>query len=166
MNNGFMFLLAGLVVLAALLAGMSMGSHFTAAAPKSSSDVATLAANPQPALNLSLPQSVSPPPAPLPPAPGPGSPKLVLKRTRNEEPKRDINWLYASKPALLRKAPAGDPYSASSICFAPLTILPGTRLWPMEVRGEWIMVRSPSSMIGWLARSEVERRTANRHHIY
>jgi hypothetical protein len=38
-----------------------------------------------------------------------------------------------------------------------MTILRGTRLWPLRTEGDWVMVRAPSGLLGYVHSNEVDK---------
>jgi hypothetical protein len=66
---------------------------------------------------------------------------------------------YARKTVTMRAKPGGEPLKPPSLNRSPLTILEGTRLLPVQEQGEWVMVQSPSAILGWIRTAEL---TANR----
>lgn len=78
----------------------------------------------------------------------------------------DVTWLYTREPVILRVEPAGKPHIATCLTRAPLTILRGTRLWPLETRGEWVLVRSPSRLLGWVNQRDLVTHPGNARRSY
>ena len=75
-------------------------------------------------------------------------------------------WLYTKKSAILRIEPDGIGHRAKSASHAPLTIARGTRLWPIQTEGEWVLLRSPGGTLGWMHSSEVDARCPYIRHKY
>jgi len=73
-----------------------------------------------------------------------------------EESAARRTWLYAQASVILRTTPGGVGFRAPSISQAPLTIVKGTRLWPVRTEGDWVMVRSPSGLLGYVHTSEID----------
>jgi hypothetical protein len=68
----------------------------------------------------------------------------------------NINDLkYAKRSIVMRARPGGEPLKAVSLNKAGLTILRGTRLMPVKNQGEWVMVQSPSALLGWVRAKEL-----------
>jgi hypothetical protein len=62
---------------------------------------------------------------------------------------------YARRTVILLGRPGGVPLIPSSLNKAPLTVLRGTRLLPMREEGKWVMVQSPSGLMGWTKTTEL-----------
>jgi len=154
MKNDFQFMVFLMAVIALLFVGLSLmpDLRHSAASAQAQAPI-TLAATTPPA--VAAPAPPSPPPSAA--APASRAPKYVFRRGRTEA-SRDLNWLFTRHAVILLKEPDGDPYTPVTICDAPLLILPGTRLWPIKTEGEWVMVKSPSQLLGWVPQSEVSNR--------
>lgn len=152
MSTGFQYMLAGMAVIALLFAGLSLLPTWRSEAAPPANPAAG-ASSPA----LPLPATSAPTPAVTAPAAVPSSPSYTFQRERTEA-SRELTWLFTKSSVVLRKSPNGEPYRPPTVCFAPLTILPGTRLWPIRTEGDWVMVRSPSQLLGWIPQSEVSNR--------
>jgi hypothetical protein len=62
---------------------------------------------------------------------------------------------YARRALTMRSKPSGQGLKPPSLNRSPLTILEGTRLLPVREEGEWVMVQSPSAVLGWVLSSEL-----------
>jgi hypothetical protein len=153
MSSGFRYILVVLVAATALFAGLSLWPSVRDALNGSPSQAAP-ASQPAP----------SPPSSPAAPTRATvGSSHrvrvpLTLLSERDERPADDRQWLYAQIPVTLRIKPGGRGHPAPSLTHAPLVILQGTRLWPVQQEGEWVMVRSPGGLLGYVLDSEVGTR--------
>lgn len=147
---GFRYILAGLLAIALVFAGLSLWPYAAGMLGASSSQAAPTAA--AAAAPLALPPAVSPPALPPPAA---GQPTFVFAEER-EQPPEQRSWLYTQRSAILRVEPGGTGHRAPTVSTAPVTILIGTRLWPLRTEAEWVMVRSPSGLLGWVHTSEVD----------
>ncbi|MBN2082589.1 hypothetical protein JW859_10350 [bacterium] len=83
------------------------------------------------------------------------APPVTYAAQQHKEEKPQTDWIYTQHSAILRITPGGNSYRAASVSSAPLTILVGTRLYAQRTEGEWVMVKSPSGLLGWLHESEV-----------
>lgn len=65
------------------------------------------------------------------------------------------NWMYTRRNVILLKEPDGFPLQPFSLNKAPLKVLKGCRLEPLETEGEWVMVKSLADVIGWVKSNEL-----------
>ncbi|MGD8863825.1 MAG: hypothetical protein PVI30_27675 [Myxococcales bacterium] len=153
MSSGFRYLLIALVTITALFAGISLWPALKAGWRGSPAQTTPAPAQPAPSAA---------------PAPSGGSAANRVSRhaqrslptwtaaAKQEEPAARRNWLYAQVSVVLRTTPDGIGFRAPSLCQAPLTIVKGTRLWPVRTEGDWVMVRSPSGLLGYVHTSEID----------
>ncbi|MCH7471777.1 hypothetical protein IIA79_02365 [bacterium] len=66
-----------------------------------------------------------------------------------------VSWQFAQRATVMHFEPGRNPIIPPCLNRAPLTILAGTRLWPVKTEGEWVMVRSPSRMLGWVLNGDI-----------
>lgn len=94
-----------------------------------------------------------------PPQSGRPQPRLIADLSRGGG-MSVANWdsekvRYAVESVVLHTKPGGTPLQPTSLNRAPLTVLSGTRLLPVKEHGNWVLVSSPSSMLGWVRKSEL-----------
>lgn len=151
MSSGFRYILIVLVAAAAVFAGLSLWPSAQGARQSGPAQAAApgLASAPPP-----LPPSAPPIGATI-NTPHRSQPSWTFLSER-DEPREERDWLYAQVSVVLRIKPGGPGHPATSLTRAPLTILKGTRLWPLRKDGEWVMVRSPSGLLGYVHNSEID----------
>jgi len=148
MSGGFRIVLILVAVIALLFAGFSLWPLYRQMQSQPASQPATPAPAPASSTSTAAPAAT----APLSPAP---TPPITYATRQPKEEKPETTWLYTQHSAILRVTPGGHSYRAASVSSAPLTILVGTRLYAQKTEGEWVMVKSPSGLLGWLHESEV-----------
>ena len=71
------------------------------------------------------------------------------------EAAQEKTWVYAKRDVELLVEPEGVAHTPTSLNHAPLTILAGTRLWPVQIEGDWVLVSSPSYTLGWVKSEDI-----------
>ena len=151
MVGGFRFLVSGLLAAVAVFALISWWPWLSGAVHPASSSGAPLAPG---GGALAAVPSVVPPPLASPPKP---PPSYTFAEERDRPPEQRV-WLYTQQAAVLRVTPGGIGHRAPTISTAPLLILTGTRMWPVKTEGEWVLVRAPSGLLGWMTGQELGSR--------
>ena len=145
MSSGFRYVLSGALIIAVLFAALSLlPTYLSRQSPTSSTPTTPTPATTTPRVFTMPPVATVPAAAPPMPAVLPG-----------EEEQPGVSWVYTAQPVVLRVKPDGDPYYAASVSSAPLTILGGTRMLSIRSEGDWLMVRVPSRLLGWIPAREV-----------
>ena len=152
MTGGFRYLFTFLVIIAVVFAGFSLWPVLidTLTGGSTQSALATSATVPPSTAVASLPPIGATLATPS------RAPSYTFQEERETPPTERKSWLYAQRAVILRIEPGGIGHRPPTVSHAQLTILKGTRMWPVRTEADWIMVRSPSGLLGYVHTGEVD----------
>ena len=143
MSSGYQYLVGFVIGIAALFCAMSLFPALKGTAPA-----------PQPAM-AAVPTGPVAPGYVAQPAPVNSPVYTFIQEDDENEKSQEPRFLFTQRAVYLRKEPAGRPYEPVCINRAPLVILAGSRVRPLQTQGEWVMVRTPGQTLGWVEQSSL-----------
>ena len=149
MTGGFRYIAGGIFLVFLVFAIISTWPVWIAASQPASPPVA--AANPTQPANIPAPAPVTRPVVQSAP------PAVEYRFTEDlESTPPHPGWLYTQDSTILRIKPGGIGFPPPSLNNAPLTLAKGTRVWPRETEGDWVMIKSPGGRLGWVRATELD----------
>jgi len=149
MAGGFRYFAGGMMLVILVFAGISLWPLLNQRFAPAAQPLPTIAP-PQPA----------PPPVPTSPPQTPVTQTFPEYKFTDDLEAKPVHpgWLYCQESTILRIKPGGIGFPPISLNNAPLTLAKGTRVWPRETDGDWVMIKSPGGRLGWVRAIELDKR--------